>query len=172
MSTAFATFKVILGFITMEIFLGRPLFFFESSWLTTTHSVKSRVFGAMLYEAWKSNSTKGCKKSNKKQQMVSPPIALRRVLSSMPTPFHQGDRPCDRLPEKTTCIRAKERAIRPIKGAKSEVALRSAAARSCVVARPKGPRPKGGRCKGCLARLGVAHLDVVQENNLAVRAKA
>ena len=45
--TAFATFKVILGFITMGILLDRP-FFFSSSWLTTTHSVKSTVFGATV----------------------------------------------------------------------------------------------------------------------------
>ena len=40
LSTAFATFKVILGFITMGIFLARP-FFFSSSCPTITHSVKS-----------------------------------------------------------------------------------------------------------------------------------
>ena len=42
LSTAFGTFKVILGFITMGIFLARPLFF-SSSCPTTTHSVKSTV---------------------------------------------------------------------------------------------------------------------------------
>ena len=47
LSTAFATFKVILGFITMGILLARP-FFFSLSWLTTTPSVKSTVFGATV----------------------------------------------------------------------------------------------------------------------------
>ena len=47
LSTAFATFKVILGFITMGIFLARP-FFFSSSWPTTTHSVKSTVLGGTV----------------------------------------------------------------------------------------------------------------------------
>ena len=46
MSTAFATFKVILGYITMGIFLARP-FFFSSSCPTTTHSVKSTVTPAV-----------------------------------------------------------------------------------------------------------------------------
>ena len=47
LSTTFATFKVILGFITMGIFLACPLFF-SSSWPTTTHSVKSTVFGGTV----------------------------------------------------------------------------------------------------------------------------
>ena len=47
LSTAFATFKVILGFITMGIFLARP-FFFSSSCPTTTHSVKSTVLGGTV----------------------------------------------------------------------------------------------------------------------------
>ena len=47
MSTACATFKVILGFINMGIFFGLPLFF-SSYWLTTTYSVKSMVFGATV----------------------------------------------------------------------------------------------------------------------------
>ena len=47
LSTAFATFKVILGFITMGIFLACP-FFFSSSCPTTTHSVKSTVLGGTV----------------------------------------------------------------------------------------------------------------------------
>ena len=47
LSTAFATFKVILGFITMGIILARP-FFFASSCPTTSHSVKSRVLGGTV----------------------------------------------------------------------------------------------------------------------------
>ena len=47
LSTAFATFKVILGFITMGIFLAHP-FFFSSSCPTTTHSVKSTVLGGTV----------------------------------------------------------------------------------------------------------------------------
>ena len=47
LSTAFATFKVILGFITMGIFLARP-FSFSSSCPTTTHSVKSTVLGGTV----------------------------------------------------------------------------------------------------------------------------
>ena len=44
--TARDTFKVILGFINMGIFLARPFFF--SSWLATTHSAKSTVFGVTV----------------------------------------------------------------------------------------------------------------------------
>ena len=51
LSTAFATFKVILGFITMGIFLARP-FFFSSSCPTTTQSVKSTVLGAHKWANW------------------------------------------------------------------------------------------------------------------------
>ena len=46
--TACATFKVILGFINMGIFFLARTFFFSSSWLTTTYSVKSTVFGATV----------------------------------------------------------------------------------------------------------------------------
>ena len=46
-STAFATFKVILGFITMGIFLAHP-FFFSSSYPTTTQSIKSTVLGGTV----------------------------------------------------------------------------------------------------------------------------
>ena len=51
LSTAFATFKVILGFITMGIFLTCP-FFFSSSCPTTTQSVKSTVLGAHKWANW------------------------------------------------------------------------------------------------------------------------
>ena len=47
LSTGCATFKVIFGFSTMGILLAGP-FFFSSSWLTTTHSVKSTVFVATV----------------------------------------------------------------------------------------------------------------------------
>ena len=47
LSTAYATFKVILGFINMGMFFGSPVFF-SSSWLGTTHSVKSIMFGATV----------------------------------------------------------------------------------------------------------------------------
>ena len=36
------------------------------------------------------------------QQMVPTPVALRRVLTWMPTTFHQGNRPCEHLPKKKT----------------------------------------------------------------------
>ena len=47
LSTAFATFKVILGFNTMGIFLARP-FSFSLSCPTTTHSAKSTVLGGTV----------------------------------------------------------------------------------------------------------------------------
>ena len=47
------------------------------------------------------------------QQMAPSPVALRRVLTSMSTTFHQGNRPCDHLHKKNTCIQAKEKAVRP-----------------------------------------------------------
>ena len=34
------------------------------------------------------------------QQMAPTPIALQRVLTSMPTNFHHGNRPCNHLPKK------------------------------------------------------------------------
>ena len=37
-----------LGFHYHGDFFGSPLFFFSSSWLNTTHSVKSAVFGATV----------------------------------------------------------------------------------------------------------------------------
>ena len=53
LSTACATYKVILGFINMRIFINMGIFsarpfFFASSCLTTTHSVKPMVFGATV----------------------------------------------------------------------------------------------------------------------------
>ena len=188
MSTAFATFKVILGFITMGIFFGSPIFFLIvlpdynpfrqingvgwHGWMAPSQvsfdvqnprggtAPGNRTFTEIHGNSWKWNCTKGCKKSSKMQQMAPTPVALRRVLTSMPTTFHQGNRPYDHLPkkkhmhtskrkgnttnkgtnllhfirgtapattylkQKNTCIRAKERAIRPTKGAKSEVVPR------------------------------------------------
>ena len=52
------------------------------------------------------------------QQMAPAPVALRRVLTSMPTTFHQGNRPCDHLPKKNHMHTSKKKGNTTNKGSK------------------------------------------------------